>query len=260
MGTALHRSARSGPVPPGRRAGGLLLRQVAVLLVALAIAAGVLPAGVATAGPVVKPGAPTAVAATTGDGEFTLSWRPPTSGGPVEYYEVSYYTGREPRVTVRLDPGTLWYHAGGLKNDVVYYGYLRAANSAGHSSEAIAAKPRVTPPGEFALTSLTKQTGAITVGWSESAAGTYPIGRYTVFLYAGYRDALASPPVVARSTTVTPNQARLVTFTNLNPAWTYFVRVVASDTRSTGNPWPVDKAHQRVSSGVNGWNWSIRPS
>lgn len=104
MGTALHRSARSGPVPPGRRAGGLPLRQVAVLLVALAIAAGVLPAGVATAGPVVKPGAPTAVAATTGDGEFTLSWRPPTSGGPVEYYEVSYYTGREPRVTVRLDP------------------------------------------------------------------------------------------------------------------------------------------------------------
>lgn len=260
MGTTLHRSARPGPVQPGRRADGPLLRQVAVLLVALAMAVGILPAGVATAAPLTRPGVPTSVAATTGDGEFTLSWRPPASGGPVEYYELSYYTGREPRVTVRLDPGTLWYHAGGLKNNVVYYGSLRAANSAGQSSAPIGVKPRITPPGEFALTTLTKQTGAITVGWSESAPGTYPIGRYTVYLYAGYRDALASPPVAARSTTVTPSQARLVTFTNLNPAWTYFVRVVASDTRTTASSWPVDKEHQRVSSRLNGWNWSIRPS
>lgn len=66
--------------------------------------------------------------------------------------------------------------------------------------------------------------------------------------------------MVACSTTVASSQAPTVTFTHLIPTWTYFVRVVASGDRSAVNSWPVDADHQRTSTRLNRWKWSIVPS
>lgn len=56
------------------------------------------------------------------------------------------------------------------------------------------------------------------------------------------------------------HQQRAVTFIDLDPRVTYFVRVIASDLTVTQAYWPVGDEHQRIADRLNGYIWSIRPS
>lgn len=74
--------------PPHGSAASMLVERVRILIV-LVLAAGLItgPAPTAAAAPTVtRPGAPASVSAEAGDGRVTVSWQPPTTGGPVESY------------------------------------------------------------------------------------------------------------------------------------------------------------------------------
>ncbi len=151
--------------------------------------------------PTPPPGQVTGLSATAGPGSATVSWSPPTEGGPVSTYTVTPYIGSEAQTatTVSGSPPATHVTVNGLTSGTSYTFKVRASNGNGAgpaSAESNAVTPApLTVPGAPGGVAASAATGQALVSWSEPASnGGSPITGYTVTPYVG---ASAQTPVEA---------------------------------------------------------------
>ena len=251
---------RPGPVASVNRRAPRIARAVSTLVAALLLAL-IGPGAVATAAAPAPPAAPGSVTVVPGDTELRVTWSAPAGGGAVTSFRVEVRQGFSNYGTVVartvVAASTRSVSVPGLTNGTVHGVRVVAVNGVGErAAGSVYATPRSIPPGAFALTTLTAGVRSISVGWSEAAAGTYPVARYSIALYEGYQ-GLDGPPV---HVAIRPaGQTRLVTFTDLPASTFYYVRVVASDTRVLTDLWPITAGHQSQAGRLHGYIWGLRP-
>lgn len=114
------------------------------------------------------PGAPSAVSATTGDGQATVSWTAPvaTGGSAVTGYTVTPYIGTQAQPTTSAT-GTSAV-VSGLTNGTAYTFTVTATNVAGAGPASLASAAVIPAglPGEPSGVTATAANGAATVTWS----------------------------------------------------------------------------------------------
>ena len=134
-----------------------------------------------TSGTTTVPGSPTHLAATSNNGELSLSWTPPTTDGGSAITGYDIYEGTSSRgesstpVKSALISGTS-YTVAGRTNGTTYYFTVEAVNSVGNSSvsnevSATPVSPVVTPPA-FVPPPPPPGTTASDTGSSFSPGGT----------------------------------------------------------------------------------------
>ena len=135
------------------------------------------PSAEATAVPATVPGAPAGLTATPGDGQVTLLWTVPASGGAqVTGYNVYQGTspGGEARVPVNgssLVTATS-YKVTGLVNGTTYYFRVTAVNRVGHGPPSAEAKAvPVAVPGAPTRVTATAGDGQVTLFVDRSRVG-----------------------------------------------------------------------------------------
>ena len=178
--------------------------------------------------PVGVPGAPTGLTAAAGDGQVTLSWTAPGSGGaPISGYNVYQGTSPDGEAVTPVNRASLVtatsYKVTGLVNGSTYYFRVTAVNRVGQGQRSNEAKaiPVGVPGAPTGLTAAAGD-GQVTLSWTAPGSGGAPISGYNV--YQG-----TSPDGEA----VTPvNRASLVTgtsykVTGLVNGSTYYFRVTA---------------------------------
>jgi len=153
------------------------------------------------------PGVPTSLQAVAGDGEVTLSWSAPSSGGAVATYEVQHRTGSGSwtEVTGITD---MSHTITGLINGTSYQFQVRARNTSGASAWTASqnATPQVSAPGVPTNVNVDAGNAQLVVTWSAPSSGG-AVATYTV----EYRLADQSPEesfgdavtAAARSQTIT---------------------------------------------------------
>lgn len=179
-----------------------------------------------------KPGAPSAVTATAGDDQATVTWTAPVSdgGSALTGYTVTPYAGgtAQTAVTVSGNPPATSTTITGLTNGTAYTFTVAAANSAGQGA-ASAPSAAVTPAGApGAPTGVTATAGntQATVSWAAPASdGGSAITGYTITPYAG--STAGTPKTVTGSATSTT-----VTGLTNNTAYTFVV--AATNAAGTG--------------------------
>ncbi len=135
------------------------------------------------------PGAPTAVSATAGNTQATLTWTTPaTNGSPITGYTVSWSGGSQPCTG---SPCTIT----GLTNGIAYTFTVTATNSKGTglaSSASIAVTP-ANVPGAPTAVSATAGNAEATLTWTTPAANGSPITGYTARWSGGSQSCTGSP-------------------------------------------------------------------
>ena len=167
------------------------------------------------------PGQPTASNITqTG---VTLTWTASTAGSnPIGGYDV--YRVGTPDAVVASTTGALTAPVTGLSPATSYTFYVRARDTTGVSGAAsptrgvtTANSTPPTAPGAPVASALTSTS--VTLTWTASTAGTFPLAGYEVHRVAGTTDTIAASPT---GTTATIN--------GLTPATAYSFYVRAKDT------------------------------
>ncbi len=147
------------------------------------------------------PGAPSAVTATPGDGQATVSFTAPLeNGSPIQSYTVLVYPGAIPFLGPASSPITVT----GLTNGTACVFRLAATNAVGTgpvSAVTVAVTPS-TVPGKPAKVQAVRGNGQATVSFTAPAAeggvpgnGGSPITSYTVFLDGGFSVTRAASPI-----------------------------------------------------------------
>ena len=133
------------------------------------------------------PGAAPGLTATAGNGQVTLSWTAPASGGvPITGYNVYQGTspGGEARVPVNgASLVTSPYTVTGLNNGTTYYFRVTAVNRVGEGPASAEAKAvPVTVPGAPTGLTVTPGDARVTLSWTASASdGGSPVTGYNVY-------------------------------------------------------------------------------
>ena len=194
----------------------------------LAAMAAVYPgAGAPPPPPVTAPGTPTALAATVSGSTVSITWSPPTTGGPATSYQLLAGTVpgvsnlgavplATPGVTVpNVPPGT-------------YYVRVVAVNAGGSSpptAETAVAVGVTTPPGAPRnLSGAAGAGGAVSLSWQPPATGPAPTA-YVVL--AGYTPGASQFQIPVAGTTLAGAGV---------PSAVYYVRVVALNGATPGAP------------------------
>lgn len=149
------------------------------------------------------PGAPTAVAATPGDGSLAVTWTPPGDGGsPVTGYTVTASPGG---ATVTAEASATSTTVTGLTNGTAYTVTVTAANAAGPgatSSPSGPVTPRTVPGAPTGLAATAPRHSSADLTWTApSSTGGAPITGYQITVTPGGR--IVSTPGTVTGSTVT---------------------------------------------------------
>ncbi len=166
------------------------------------------------------PGTPDALELAPGNGVITVSWDPPTSGGPMDHYDLQYRE-KDDTTWIAIDgiSGTS-YRIGGLTNGTGYEVRVRADNPPVHSdySDIKTATPIAAPRAPAAPT-LEAGDAQITASWNAPTSGG-PVHSYEL----QYRTGEGSWNEVENLSGMSH------VITSLTNGATYEVRVRASNT------------------------------
>jgi len=158
------------------------------------------------------PSAPQNPAATAGNGQATVSWNEPASGGPFTLYTVT--SVEDPSKSCTATPPTTSCVVPSLANGTSYTFTVRASNANGPGADSTATAP-VTPaapptPSAPQNPAATAGNGQATVSWSEPASG----GPFTLYTVTAVEDpsksCTATPPATS---CVVPNLANGTPYT-----------------------------------------------
>jgi hypothetical protein len=155
----------------------------------------------------VRPGAPTSVTATPGNGSATVTWTAPAAdgGSPITSYTVTSSSGR----TTSVNGATLTTTMTGLSNGTAYTFTVRATNSVGNGAASAPSNsvvptttpPPARPPGAptvgtaTGLVSSNRAVGVAAVSWSApSDDGGNPISSYLITATPGGQTTLVGAP------------------------------------------------------------------
>lgn len=182
------------------------------------------------------PAAPTGVNAAAGNGQATVSWTAPATGGaPIASYTITPYAGTTALTptTIAGSPPATTTTITGLTNGTAYTFTVSATNSVG-TGPASAASNSVTPspptpPGAPTSVTAIGGNGQATVSWTAPGNGGSPITAYTITPYVG---ATAQP-----LTTITGTPpATTMTVTGLTNGTAYTFTVTAANTLGSSAP------------------------
>lgn len=184
--------------------------------------------------PATVPGAPTAVTATAGNAQATVSWTAPASdgGSAVTGYTVTPFAGSTPGTPKTVTgPGTSTTVTG-LTNGTAYTFVVTATNAVG-TGAASAASVAVTPvlptvPGTPTNVTGTPGNTQVVLTWTAPADGGAQISRYTVTPYIGATAQTARVLQVNGTPAATTG-----TVTGLTNGTAYTFRVTATNSVGT---------------------------
>jgi fibronectin type 3 domain-containing protein len=128
------------------------------------------------------PGAPTLNSAIGGAGTASLSWSPPTSGGPAASYNVYRSGSVGPVALLASGVTTTSYNDNGVAPGTYTYDVsaVNSANVEGPASNQLSATVTAVPPGTPTLNTATGGTGTVALGWSAPSSGG-PIASYNIY-------------------------------------------------------------------------------
>jgi hypothetical protein len=203
-------------------------------------AAGYGPASGATSPvtPNALPGAPTAVTASAGNQQATVSWTAPSnvSSANVTSYTVTSNPGGLTQTLVSPSPGAVpptTTTFGGLTNGVTYTFTVRATNSFG-SGPASAASNAVTPsalPGTPTNVVASPADHQVTLSWTAPNDGGSRIDSYTVQAFVNGASGATTTVNAANSSVAAPTS---VTLTGLTDGASYRFTVTAHNALGNG--------------------------
>lgn len=195
------------------------------------------PAPVPTGGPAATvPGAPTAVRATAGNAQATVTWTAPTNtgGSPITGYTVTPYIGTTAQPARTFTTTATTQTITGLTNGTAYTFRVAARNAVGlgpASTPSAAVTPTGGPtnpnlPGAPTITGVTAGDGEATLTWTPPAhTGASSLNGYLVTSYVDgqqYRLRIVNGPVLT------------TTFPGLVNGTTYTFRVAARNAHGAG--------------------------
>ena len=190
-------------------------------------------------GSTAEPGAPTNLAAISGDRQVTLNWEAPSAGASViTRYEYQYSTTSgtfDENIWTRVSGAGTTVTVSGLTGATTYFFRVRAVNTQGPGApssemEATAYDGPTPEPGQPTNLAVTSGDRQVTLSWeAPSAVGASVITRYE-YQYSTTSETFGDTwtPVTDTGTTVTVS--------NLTGATTYFFRVRAVNTQGGGTP------------------------
>ncbi len=176
-----------------------------------------------TVNPAAVPGAPSAVTATPGNGQATVSWTPPASdgGSPVIGYVVTPYIGFAPQKSRIYISTATTQTMTGLAPNTTYRFKVAAINAVGVSAASRPSNAITTPnvPEPPTIGTAVAASGQASISWTAPTAdGGSPVTGYIVTPYVGY---WTGTPRQFNSTDTTE------TVTGLTNGWIYRFRVQA---------------------------------
>src|SRR5258708_15498711 len=156
-------------------------------MVAASNAVGTGPASTASnvVTPATVPGAPTAVSATAGNAQATVSWTAPSTNGgsAITGCTVAPYIGSTAQTVTTFNSTATTETVTGLSNGTAYTFTVAATNATGTGSASSASNSvtPVGPPGPPTAVSATAGNGHATVRWTApSSNGGSALSHYTV--------------------------------------------------------------------------------
>ncbi|HXC75648.1 MAG TPA: GH25 family lysozyme [Candidatus Acidoferrum sp.] len=191
-------------------------------------------AGLPLMAPATVPGPPTAVSATAGTAQATLSWTAPTNTGGSEItgYKVTPFIGATAQTTIPTDSNATGFTVNSLLSGTTYTFKVAAINSIGTGS-ASAASNAVTPsaasvPGPPTAAVATAGNARVSLTWTAPASdGGSAITSYRVTPFIGATAQTAIP-------TGTPGTS--FTVSGLTNGTTYTFTIAATNVVGTGPP------------------------
>ncbi len=223
-GTSVSTTARGGSV----KLAGLTNGTVYSVTVTAQSSAGSGPASAPVSGtPATKPGPPSSLTVTAGNGSLSASWGPPAQdgGAPVTGYEVRLVThGASPKTTL-LPATATTFSATDLTDGVPYAVLVMASNAAGHGQPARQrAVPSGPPPAPSKVT-VKGLSGTVNVHWAHPKVAGSRITGYSV----------TATPASGPAVTVTASGTS-ATLRGLKDGTPYRVVVQAEDPMGRGAP------------------------
>ena len=196
-------------------------RMLGTLVAAGAVAAFTIGVAPAVGASVTKPGPPTGVKVTPGNGYAVIAWNAPTSNGesPITGYTAQAMPGGK----ICSTTGAKTCKILGLTNGEFYYSFtVTARNARGQSTASVPVPVLVGVP--LAPTRVTggPGNGEITVSWAAPATNGSAITKYLVNAIPGSK------------TCVTTGRSRSCTLTGLSNGTAYWFTVTATNRRGPG--------------------------
>jgi Fibronectin type III domain len=170
------------------------------------------------------PSAPRNLKATAGDSQVSLTWSAPSSGGPIDYYQIITSPGDRRDIATQTN-----FQVSGLTNGTTYSFAVRAHNASGYGPAArTTATPHVIPPTAPTNLAATSGPGAgqTTLSWTPPISnGSAPnIDHYTITVSPGG----ISANVDGQTTTYAAS--------NLADNVTYTFKVTATNSKGATGP------------------------